>query len=84
MLAACTRDDPPAERFRVVLTHFGDSLIEAIKMVRDVTGLGLADAKALVDNVPSVIKDNLSAEEAESLAEKFRLAGMKVEVHPHG
>ena len=88
VLAGCEQDGtappdaPTAESFRVVATDGGDRKIEAIKIVRQITGLGLQDAKDLVDNVPSVIRDGLSASESERLAQQLREAGMTVEVRP--
>lgn len=71
---------PSAGRFSVVITDPGKMKIQAIKMVREVTGLGLREAKDLVDGVPSVVKDDLSDADARNLAEKLRDAGMTVEV----
>jgi ribosomal protein L7/L12 len=53
------------DKFTVTLTDFGNNKITAVKMVRAVTGLGLKDAKAIVDSVPAVIEDGLSKEEAD-------------------
>jgi large subunit ribosomal protein L7/L12 len=75
-------DAGTADRFSVVITDPGEMKIQAIKTVREITGLGLEEARDLVDGVPSVIKDDLSDEEARSLAEKLRGAGMTVEVRP--
>lgn len=75
-------DGAPAGSLSVFITDAGDRKIGAIKLVRELTGLGLRDAKDLVDRVPSVIKDNLSAGDAQSLAEKLRRAGMTVEIRP--
>ena len=74
--------DTSAASFSVVIKDAGDQKINAIKTVREVTGLGLRDARDLVDRVPSVIKDHLSARDAEDLAAKLESAGMKVEVRP--
>lgn len=74
----------PAEEektnFDVVLEAFGDNKIAVIKVVREVTGLGLKEAKELVDGAPKAIKENVSKEEAESIKEKVEAAGAKVEL----
>ena len=66
--------------FTVVLTAPGDSKVGVIKLVREITGLGLVDAKKLVDGVPAAIKENVSPEEAESIKEKLVAAGATVEI----
>jgi large subunit ribosomal protein L7/L12 len=66
--------------FTVVLTSAGASKINVIKAVREVTSLGLKEAKDLVDGVPKPIKENVSKEEAETLKKKFTEAGATVEV----
>ncbi len=73
----------PAEEqteFTVVLTGVGTNKINVIKAVREVTSLGLKEAKDLVDNAPKPIKENVSKEEAETLKKKFTEAGATVEV----
>jgi large subunit ribosomal protein L7/L12 len=72
----------PAEKteFDVVLKGDGGQKIKVIKVVREATGLGLKEAKDLVDKLPSKIKEGLSKEEAEALAEKFKEAGAEVEI----
>jgi len=64
----------------IVLTDAGDQKILAIKTVREVTGLGLRDAKDIVDSAPSVIISGLTVEETEIIASKLRGAGMTIEV----
>ena len=54
--------------------------IPTIKAIREITGLGLGEAKALCDNVPSVIKESVPAEEAKSIAEKLKAVGATVEL----
>jgi large subunit ribosomal protein L7/L12 len=74
---------PAAEEqteFSVVLTGVGANKINVIKAVREVTSLGLKEAKDLVDNVPKPIKEAVSKEEAETLKKKFAEAGATVEV----
>ena len=66
--------------FAVVLTAVGANKINVIKTVREVTSLGLKEAKDLVDNVPKPIKEAVSKEEAETLKKKFTDAGATVEV----
>ena len=66
--------------FTVQLTEIGDSKIGVIKAVKAITGLGLADAKALVDGVPAAIKENVPKAEAEELKKTLEEAGAKVEL----
>ena len=61
--------------FNVVLTGFGENKIGVIKVVRAVTGLGLKEAKDLVEGAPKVVKEGVSKEEAEKLAEKLKELG---------
>ena len=66
--------------FDVVLTDAGASKIKVVKAVREITGLGLKDAKDLVDNAPKAIKEGVSKEEAEEVKGKLEEAGASVEV----
>ena len=66
--------------FNVVLKEAGDQKIKVIKVVRDATGLGLKEAKELVDGAPKVVKENVSKEEAEELKAKFAEVGAVVEL----
>lgn len=66
--------------FDVIMTSFGDSKIKVIKEVRGITGLGLKEAKALVEGVPSPIKEGVSKEEAEEVKEKLEGVGAGVEI----
>ena len=66
--------------FDVVLTGFGDKKIGVIKEVRGVTGLGLKEAKELVEGVPSKVKEGVSKDEAEEIKKKLEEAGASVEV----
>ena len=66
--------------FNVVLKEAGDQKIKVIKVVRDATGLGLKEAKELVDGTPAKIKEKVSPEEAEELKAKLEEAGAVVEV----
>jgi large subunit ribosomal protein L7/L12 len=73
----------PAEEqteFTVVLTTVGANKINVIKAVREVTSLGLKEAKDLVDSAPKPIKEGISKEEAEAIKKKFTEAGATVEV----
>ena len=73
----------PAEEkteFTVVLTAAGANKINVIKAVREVTSLGLKDAKDLVDGAPTTIKDGINKDEAEAIKKKFTDAGATVEV----
>ncbi|TNE49197.1 MAG: 50S ribosomal protein L7/L12 [Deltaproteobacteria bacterium] len=66
--------------FDVVLTGFGDKKIQVIKEVRGITGLGLKDAKAMVEGVPANVKEGVSKEEAEKIKEQLEGAGAAVEI----
>ena len=67
--------------FDVVLTSFGERKINVIKEVRQITGLGLKEAKDLVEGVPKPIKEGVAKEEAEGLKNKLEGAGATVEVN---
>ena len=74
---------PAAEEkteFDVVMTDFGAEKIKVIKVVREITGLGLAEAKAKVEAVPAVLKEGVSKDDAEALKKQLEEAGAKVEV----
>ena len=66
--------------FTVVLTEIGQAKINVIKAVRELTALGLKEAKDLVDAAPKAIKENVSKEEAEATAAKLKEAGATVEI----
>ena len=66
--------------FDVVLAEAGDQKIKVIKVVRDATGLGLKEAKELVDGAPKTIKEGVAKEEAEELKAKFEEVGATVEL----
>jgi len=66
--------------FDVVLAGAGAQKIKVIKVVREITGLGLADAKALVDGAPKTLKEAVSKEEAEDMKAKLAEVGAEVEV----
>ena len=73
----------PAEEkteFEVVLTGFGDKKIQVIKVVRELTGLGLKEAKDLVEGVPKTVKEGVSKDEAAAIKKKIEEAGGTAEV----
>ena len=80
--AAAPAAEAAAEKteFDVVLASFGDEKIKVIKAVREITGLGLADAKAVVEAAPKAIKEGVSKEEAEALKAQLEAVGAKVEL----
>ena len=66
--------------FDVVLTEFGGNKIAVIKEVRGITGLGLKEAKELVEGAPKPVKEGVSKEEAEEISKKLEAAGAKAEI----
>ena len=66
--------------FDVILTAFGDKKIQVIKEVRAITGLGLKDAKTLVDDAPKPVKEGIPKDEAEKIKSQLEEAGAQVEV----
>ncbi len=66
--------------FDVILNSVGDKKIQVIKAVREVTSLGLKEAKELVESAPTKIKEGVSKEEAEEIKKKFEDAGAQVEI----
>lgn len=86
MAAGPMMDSAPAEEaeeqteFDAVLQSFGAKKIQVIKAVREVTDLGLKEAKELVDNLPKPVKEKVSKEEAEKIKEKIEAAGGQVEI----
>lgn len=66
--------------FDVVLTSFGDKKIQVIKEIRSITGLGLKEAKALVEGVPSPVKEGIEKGEAEELVKKLEGVGAAAEI----
>ena len=80
---AAAAEAAPAEEkteFDVVLTGFGDKKIQVIKVVRELTGLGLKEAKDLVEGVPKPVKEAVSKDEAATIKKKLEEAGGTVEV----
>jgi large subunit ribosomal protein L7/L12 len=66
--------------FNVVLTSIGDKKIQVIKAVREITGLGLKEAKAVVDGAPGNVKEGVSKDEAEDIKGKLEAAGASAEL----
>ena len=83
-VAAAPAGDAPAAaeqtEFDVILTNPGQGKINVIKVVKELTGLGLKEAKALVDEAPKAVKEKVSADEAASIKAKLEEAGAEVEV----
>lgn len=85
-VAAAAGGAAPAEaaeektEFDVILASFGDNKINVIKEVRGITGLGLGEAKALVEGAPKAVKEGASKAEAEEIKTKLEAAGAKVEL----
>lgn len=81
--AAPTEAAPAAEEkttFDVILTGFGDKKIQVIKAIREVTPLGLTEAKTLVESAPKAVKEGVTKEEAESIKAKIAEAGGTAEI----
>ena len=76
--AAAAVEEKP--EFDVVMTAFGAEKIKVIKEVRGITGLGLAEAKAMVEGVPAKIKEGISKEDAEALKAQLEAVGATVEI----
>jgi len=68
------------DEFNVVMTSFGDNKVSVIKAVRGITGLGLKEAKEMVEGVPSTIKEGASKAEAEDIKKQLTEAGASVEL----
>jgi large subunit ribosomal protein L7/L12 len=74
---------PPVEEqteFTVVMTSFGSNKVGVIKVIREITGLGLKEAKDLVEGVPATVKEGISKDESESIKKKLVDAGANVEI----
>ena len=78
--AAATAAAEEKTEFEVVLKEAGAEKIKVIKVVREITGLGLADAKAVVDGAPKTLKESASKEEAEEIKAKLAEVGATVEL----
>ena len=80
---AATAEAAPVEEkteFDVILTSFGEKKVNVIKVVREITGLGLKEAKDLVEAAPKAVKENINKEEAEAIKVKLTDAGASVEI----
>ncbi|MGF1579303.1 MAG: 50S ribosomal protein L7/L12 [Gemmataceae bacterium] len=75
---------PEPTEFDVILADFGSEKIKVIKEVRGITGLGLKEAKALVEEAPKPLKEAVAKEEAEELKKKLEEVGAKIEIKPAG
>jgi large subunit ribosomal protein L7/L12 len=80
--AAGGGDAAPAEKtsFDVILTNAGQAKLQVVKVVKDLTGLGLKEAKDIVDAAPKPVKEGVSKEEAESIKSQLEEAGAEVEL----
>ena len=79
-VAAAAEEEGPAANVTVILKEVGPTKVKVIKAVREITGLGLVDAKKLVDGVPAEIKKDIAPEEAAEIKKKLEDAGAAVEV----
>jgi large subunit ribosomal protein L7/L12 len=77
---AAAEEEEEQTEFSVILTGVGGNKIQVIKAVREATSLGLKEAKALVDEAPKPVKENIPRDEAESLQKKLAEAGATVEI----
>ena len=77
--AAPAAEEAPTS-FKVTLVAAGANKIQSIKIIREITGLGLADAKAFVEGAPKMVKDGLEKAAAEELAKKIKDAGAEVKI----
>ena len=83
MVAGADGGEAAAEEqtaFDVILTSFGEKKINVIKVVREVTNLGLKEAKGVVDTLPGPVKEGVDKDEADAIAKKFEEAGAEVEI----
>lgn len=78
--AQVQEDAPEQTEFDVILTTVGDKKIQVIKAVRAITGLGLKEAKAVVDDAPAPVKEGVSKDEAEDIKGQLEEAGAAVEI----
>lgn len=78
--AAAAAPTEEKTEFTIVMTSFGEKKVEVIKAVREITGLGLKEAKDLVEGAPSTVKDGVNKADADSFKKKLEAAGAKVEV----
>lgn len=80
--SVASSDDAPAEKtqFDVILKAAGGAKLQIVKLVKDLTGLGLKEAKAAVDACPTTLKEGVSKDEAEALKQQLEEAGAEVEL----
>ncbi|MCL6476824.1 MAG: 50S ribosomal protein L7/L12 [Peptococcaceae bacterium] len=78
--AAAPAEEEEQTEFDVILTAVGDKKVNVIKVVREITGLGLKESKDLVDNVPKPVKEKVNKEEANALKAKLEEQGATVEI----
>jgi large subunit ribosomal protein L7/L12 len=78
--AAAEAEDEGPKEVDVMMTNFGSSKVKVIKVVRELTGMGLIEAKKLVDSAPVAIKEKVSEDEGKEIAEKLTEAGATVEL----
>ena len=81
--AAVAAAAPAAEEkteFDVILKAFGDKKLDVIKAIRSITGLGLKEAKDMVEGAPKTVKEGVTKEEADKIAEELKAAGAEVEI----
>jgi large subunit ribosomal protein L7/L12 len=71
---------PAVEAYKVIMKSAGQKKIQVIKEIKEITGLGLKEAKELADKIPAVIKENVSPDEAASIKEKLEAAGAEIEL----
>lgn len=79
-VAETKEEAPEKTEFDVILASVGDKKIQVIKEVRAITGLGLKEAKALVDQIPAPVKEAIPKEEAEEIKKKLEEAGATIEI----
>ena len=78
--AAAAPAEEEKTEFDVILTDGGANKLKAVKIVKDITGLGLKEAKDMVDGAPKTLKEGVSKEEAESIQKQLEEVGAKVEI----
>lgn len=77
---AAAAPEAAKDEFDVILTSSGDKKIQVLKVLREVTGLGLKEAKDLVDNPPKPVKESVKKDEAEAIKKKLEAEGAKVDI----
>lgn len=82
--AAAPAEEEAPTSFDVVMTSFGEKKINVIKVVREITGLGLKEAKDVVEGVPSKVKEGLNQDDAKAVAAKLEAEGATVQIKPAG